>query len=217
MDTASIHQLLFTSWPGFAALLVILALVKILAPAFFRKQLGEMRVVSALRGLDTATYHHFHDLELPHPTGQGSVRIEHVVVSPYGVFVVGTTRRRGWITGTAHEPEWIQRLHFRRSRFQNPLQPQRDKVDALMQFLRLPDPPFHPLLVFTRDCAFKNPQPGIVLRDSLISTIRRHTVTMLDAAMVRRAVSRLADLQESLNREAAEKPQLHALHVRQAV
>lgn len=191
-------------WSGFTSL-------------FSRNGFGEMRVLSALRGLDPAAYRHFHNLDLPHPTERGTLRIEHVVVSQFGVFVIKTTKRRGWISGFEHDPEWVQLVHRRRNRIQNPLLQNRVMVDALMKFLKLPDPAFLPMVVFLRDCQFKSPLPGTVVHSHLVPWIRRHTVTLLDAHAAARAVSSLEAHQNPLNPEAAGKLQLHTLHVRQAV
>jgi restriction system protein len=216
MHTATILQLLFASWPGFASLLVLSALVRFLAPVFLKDHLGGMRVLSALRGLDTATYRHFQDLHLPNPAGRGTTRIEQVVVSPFGIIVIGTTRRHAWILDAEQQWPWVRRILHHRNRFHDPLLQHRIKVDALARFLNLPDPPFLPLVVFTRDCVFRTPRPGAVPAHDLVHWIRSHKVTLLDPSMVRRAVSRLAEHQDSLNLKATEKPQLHSLHVRPA-
>jgi hypothetical protein len=87
----------------------------------------------------------------------------------------------------------------------------------LMKFLILPDPPFHPVVAFPQICEFKNPHPAIIPCDSLIAWIRRRRVTMLDSSMLRKAASRLEAHEESRERKSAAAPQLHVLHVRQAV
>lgn len=217
MHTATMLQSLFASWYGLAALLGSLALVRILAPVFQLRRLDSMRVPSALRGLDPATYRHFPDLQVPLPHGGGTLRIEHVVVSPYGIFVIETTHRRGHAHRFTRGPQWFQRFLLRRSSFHDVLENHRAKVDAMMGFLKLPDPPFHPVLVCLRGCAVQTPPTGVVPADSLIHWIRQRKVTILDPSMVARSAARLDGLQESLHRDAAEKPQLHALHVRQAV
>ena len=215
MQSATILQPLFASWPGFTALLVLPVIVRILAPGLFKRHLGEMRVLSALRGLDPATYRHFHNLELPHPAGSGTLCIPHVVVSPFGIFAISACRHRGRLDGSSPCPKWLPRLHQRHHR--NPLDQNQLHVDALMNFLRIPEPPFHPVIVFMGGSGFKFPLSGVVQADSLIPWLRRHTVTMLDSSMLSRAVSRLEQQQDSLKREAVDdKLQLHTLHVRHA-
>lgn len=217
MVTATILHSLLANWLGVAGPLVLVALVRIVVPVFLRDRFGEMRVLSALRGLDPATYRHFQNIQLPHPIGRGDSRIEHVVVSNLGIFVIATTKRRGWIFGAEHEPEWVQLFYRQRSRFKNPLLRNQLMVDALKRLLDVPGQAFQPAVVFIHDCETGSPLPGIVRHDALISWIRRHTDTMLDPYLVRRAVSRLEELQNPLNPEAADKLQLHTLHVRQAV
>jgi hypothetical protein len=217
MHSATILQHLFASWSGFAALLATLILVRILAPVIQLRRLDAMRVPSALRGLDPATYRHFPDLQVPLPDGRGTLRIEHIVVSPFGIFMIDTTQRRGHSHQFTRGPEWFLRVLHRRNGFLDLMLDQRARVDALMKFLKLPDPPFRPVVVCLRGCAMQAASPEIVPADSLIHWIRQHKVTILDPRMVARSLARLEGLQETLHRETAEKPQLHALHVRQAV
>jgi hypothetical protein len=217
MHTATTLQPLLATWPGIAALLALTALVKIIARVFFNDRFSEMRVLSSLRGLDPARYRHFHNLHLPHPTTPGTIRIEHVVVSQTGIFVIETTRRRGWISGTEHEPEWVQLFHRQRRHFQNPLKRNEVMVSALAQILTLPDSAFHPVHVFLRDCDLKPTVPGILLHDSLIPWIRRQKEILLDPHSVGRAISNLEAHQHPDSHGAVSKIQLHTLHIREAV
>ncbi|MEO5913818.1 MAG: nuclease-related domain-containing protein [Luteolibacter sp.] len=94
-------QPLLSNLPIIAAFLVLLVAVKLLGSPAFKGWLGEMMVIRfGLRKLDPALYQTFHDLYLPRPDGQGSTQIDHVVVSPFGIFVIETKNYRGWIFGS---------------------------------------------------------------------------------------------------------------------
>ena len=215
MHPATLVPSLLAGWPGFAALLLCIVLAKAVITLTASRRYREMRVSSALRGLDTATYRHFPGLRLPHPDERRPVRIPHVVVSPFGIFVIDTVRRRGSIFGTEYDARWTQRLRFHTRRIANPMRRNRIHVEALMAYLDLPDPPFRPLVVFTNPCILETPHPDVVPTDQLIPWLRRHKVTILDSSMVARADARLADLRDALNRPTETQP--HELHVTQAV
>lgn len=215
MIFTALASTLLAGWPGLALLLAFLFLFKTLLILSSRRRYREMRVMSALRGLDPAVYRHFPDLRLPHPDESKPIRIPHTVVSPYGIFVLDLQARRGAIFGTEYDSHWTQRLRFRNHRFLNPLHRNRMQVESLMSYLDLPDPPFRPVVVFTNDCVLETPHPNAVPIEQLRSWIRRHKVTQLDPSMVARADARLADLQEALNRTTETQP--HELHVTQAV
>ncbi len=94
----SLQQLLIpllSKWPYFALLLGFYVLFKVLGSASFKGWFGERMVCRGLNRLDPQLYRQFHDLYLPRPDGQGSTQIDHVVVSPFGIFVVETKNYKG--------------------------------------------------------------------------------------------------------------------------
>ena len=59
---------------------------------------GEFRVRATIRRrLNRKEYRSVHDLTLP--TLDGTTQVDHVVVSPFGVFVIETKDLAGWIFG----------------------------------------------------------------------------------------------------------------------
>ena len=71
-------------------------------PAARRGLKGEVSVAlgAALR-LPSSTYARFHNLTLPVP--DGTTQVDHVFVSPFGVFVVETKNMSGWIFGNERD------------------------------------------------------------------------------------------------------------------
>src|SRR5205807_616293 len=64
-------------------------------------------------------YHHFRKIILP--TSRGSCEIDHLIVSPFGLFVIESKDRSGWIFGEESERNWTA-VHFKNKyTFQNPL------------------------------------------------------------------------------------------------
>ena len=68
---------------------------------------GERRVARKLDWL-SKEYITLNDLLLP--TRYGTTQIDHVVVSPYGIFVIETKNYKGWIFGHENSEEWKQSL-----------------------------------------------------------------------------------------------------------
>lgn len=68
---------------------------------------GEKRVARKLSWL-SKEYVVLNDILLP--THCGTTQIDHIVVSPYGVFVFETKNYKGWIFGHENSEEWTQSL-----------------------------------------------------------------------------------------------------------
>jgi len=64
-----------------------------------------------LNKLDRKQYAVFHDLYLPRPDGKGTAQIDHVVVSPFGIFVIETKNMAGWIFGDERSRQWTQSIY----------------------------------------------------------------------------------------------------------
>lgn len=73
----------------------------LLRSPWFKGRLGEWLVKTKVRRkLPADTYHAFHDVTLADEAG--STQIDHLFVSPFGLFVVETKNYKGWIFGSAH-------------------------------------------------------------------------------------------------------------------
>lgn len=70
---------------------------------------GEKRVARKLDWLPKE-YIILNDIMLP--TQYGTTQIDHIVVSPYGIFVIETKNYKGWIFGHENSEEWKQSLLF---------------------------------------------------------------------------------------------------------
>lgn len=213
----SLQQLLIpllSNWPYFALLLGFYVLFKVLASASFKGWNGERMVCRDLNRLDPQLYRQFHDLYLPRPDGQGSTQIDHVVVSPFGIFVVETKNYKGWIFGSEKQAQWTQQIFKRKHRFQNPLRQNYLHAKALTQFLDIPESHFHSLVFFIGGAEFKTPMPGNVLNRGLLPWIKSHTTTLLDPDAVQQASARLDELHRATNRKVAARDHVKALKAR---
>ena len=193
-------------WPVFLLAFAGSVLVGMIKSAGFKGWLGEaITRWFALDRLDSRAYKVFHDLYVPRPDGKGTTQIDHLVVSPFGVVVIETKNLSGWLFGQEREAEWTQVVRGQKRRFQNPLRQNRGHVQALREFLELPESAFKPVVWLIGSTIFKTPVPNGVLTRGLKGFIEGVRIPCLDAEAVQTAVARLAALERSTNRKAARR------------
>lgn len=172
-------------------LLPIIILFALLRTPSVKGYLGELwvRVAARLR-LDRRVYRAVHDVTLPTP--DGTTQIDHVFVSPYGIFVVETKHYRGWIFGGERQATWTQKLYRKSYKFQNPLRQNYKHVKALQAALVVPEETIHSMVVFVGDCTFKTAMPANVTQGAgYIRFIKSHRERVLGDAEVERLVDTL--------------------------
>ena len=92
-------------------------------------------------------------------SGTETVHIDHLVISPYGVFVIEDCGVSGSVFGSERDREWT-RLRFRRRRpFPNPLLHCEEQIQLLRRLLDVDPTCFHPLVVFSNGAESKTPLP----------------------------------------------------------
>ena len=79
---------------------------------------GEKRVATILNSLPDE-YTIFNDVYIEE-NGK-STQIDHVVFSPYGIFVIETKHYKGWIYGDERESFWTKNINGNKYEFYNPL------------------------------------------------------------------------------------------------
>jgi hypothetical protein len=140
--------------------------------------------------LDPTHYHSLNSVTLQ--TGHGTVQIDHVIVSRFGVFVVEAKNYQGWIFGAEHQAEWTQCLPGgRKFRFQNPLRQNYRHIKSLAEFLGLSDHCFHSVVMFWGDSEFKTPMPANVLSRNYATYIKSKTDVHFSDSEVTRIVTTL--------------------------
>lgn len=86
-------------------------------------------------------------------------RIDHVVVSPYGVFVIKVVQLSGWIEGSQHDDRWTRTRLAVRTGLDNPLLENQAQIAALQNLLGLEPSKFHSLVLVTGNARFGAPMP----------------------------------------------------------
>lgn len=136
-------------------------------------QIGEAAVDRKLsQSLDKSHYKVLDDVTLE--TSRGTTQIDHIVLSPFGIFVIETKNMSGWIFGSERDPYWTQSFRRSKNRFQNPLRQNYAHVKALQEVLGLNHSKFFSLVVFTGNAEFKTAKPdNVISLDRLIPFIQR--------------------------------------------
>lgn len=132
--------------------------------------------------LDKETYRRFHNVIVP--ARNGTTQIDHVIVSPYGIFVVETKNYQGWIFGSANQAQWTQSIYGKKHRFQNPLRQNYRHIKCLSDYLDLPEDRFHSVVFFIGDCKLKTENRTL----ARITPKRREEQRLYDAVALREAV-----------------------------
>jgi len=167
--------------------------------ALFKGLTGELKT-RAINGLFLDEQYRVFDNVII-PTRRGSTQIDHIIVSEYGVFVVETKDKTGWIFGDSRQSEWTQSIYGKKYRFQNPLRQNYGHVEALVEFLGIQHAQIHSVVVFWGDCEFRTPMPENVTRGGIFGGefkryIESKTALLLFPEDVARICSALARVKE---------------------
>lgn len=138
--------------------------------------LGEEIVKQKLLQLrQKGSYKVLNDIYLPIEEG-GTTQIDHIVVSPFGTFVVETKNYSGWIFADGQSPTWTQVLGNTKNQFQNPIRQNYLHLRSIVDNLGLPENLLHGIVAFADDCEFKTPRPeGVVFFNEIASYIAQFT------------------------------------------
>ncbi len=142
--------------------------------------IGEQKTAIVLwLGLRRRKYQRFHNVILP--SRNGTTQIDHLVVSPYGLFIIETKNRKGWIFGSEDQPTWTQTLYRKKYKFQNPLHQTYRQKKVLAEFLGIHTKLVHTIVYFNGDSELKTRMPRNVVNSGfgLIWHIKRYQKELL--------------------------------------
>lgn len=115
---------------------------------------GEKVVIEMLSKLPK-NYNIFNDVMLHGLTG--TVQIDHIVVSEYGIFVIETKNYKGEIFGSANDKKWKKIKNGNEMFFYNPLMQNKTHVSTLKLITQFKDDSFYiPIVAFSDDSDLKN-------------------------------------------------------------
>jgi hypothetical protein len=171
----------------------LVLLIVFLASPRFRGDIAETRVRRLLAaGLEKSRYTILNDVIIP--SSGGTVHIDHLVVSRFGVFVIESQYARGWVSGAEFQDRWKQYHLSRFTRFDNPMHRNALQLQALENLLKIPVSKLHPMVVLLGQKGFKTPMPANLLEpEKLIAYMRKKAQQLLDAEQANRVLLAIED------------------------
>lgn len=139
--------------------------------------------------LESGTYHRFHNVIIP--SKNGTTQIDHLLVSAYGLFIVETKNKKGWIFGSGDQPKWTQSIYGKKYSFQNPLRQTFRQKKVLSEYLGLDESSIQSVVFFVGDCKFKTQLPENVLNARLGKYIKRFKSPIISPLEIERIVVQL--------------------------
>ena len=138
----------------------------------FRGWFGEKKTTFNMwLSLNKRIYRGFHNVIIP--ANNGTTQIDHILVSPYGLFIVETKNRKGWIFGSEDQPTWTQSIFGDNYSFQNPLRQTYRQKKVLSKYLELNESTIRTVVYFVGDCSFKTHLPNNVINYRLGKYIKQ--------------------------------------------
>lgn len=145
-------ELILNLW--FLWIVIILVAIYRLFKPTIKGWFGEKVISLYLSKLPKNEYKLINDVTLR--TDNGTTQIDHIVVSPYGVFIIETKNYKGWITGGEKSSQWTQNIYGKKKSFLNPILQNFGHVKAVKALLRqYPDITIIPIVAFSPECELK--------------------------------------------------------------
>ena len=155
-----------------------------------RGWLGEKKTAFHLwLSLTRKTYPRFHNIIIP--SKNGTTQIDHLIISVYGIFIVETKNKKGWIFGAEKQPKWTQTLYRKKYTFPNPLRQVYRQKKVLTEFLSLDESCIKTLIYFVGDSEFRTQLPENVIDSGLGHFIKKFRTELLSKGEVQRLTIKL--------------------------
>ena len=162
-------------------LMVVILILKILSPFIpqIRGRIGESKVRKILLKLPANEYISINDVLLH--KDNGTTQIDHIVVSPFGIFVIETKNMKGKIYGDERSKKWTKYSAGHKLTFMNPIHQNYGHIKALQNFLNLPETIFVGIVVMTGSAELKfSTEYPVIYNNRLYGEITRHKLPVIE-------------------------------------
>ena len=187
-----LSQLFSTFWWVILAFVAI-GIIKAFKP-FIKGKVGEFAVALHVKlYLKDPEYILLNDCTLPDEQS-GTTQIDHILLSPYGIFIIETKNYKGWIFGSERQKMWTQKIFKKSYKFQNPLHQNYKHQKVLEQVLAdIITPEYlHSIVVFMPDCEFKTDIPVNVFRGAAwVDYVKNFKAEVIPAMKLKRIQLRI--------------------------
>ena len=131
----------------------------------FKGAFAEYKLNRLLRWRLSRQYQHFRKLKLL-TAKEEPVVIDHLVLSPFGIFVIAVKSHRGRIWGSETEANWTRQYFGRKTQVMNPLHQNFKNTEAVRNLLQISaydaTEQLHSVVAFSRVARFETPMPANV-------------------------------------------------------
>lgn len=193
-------------------LFIFISVLKLALP-YLKGKVGEYQVSQQAKAHLSEEYVLLDNITLPDGDG-GTTQIDHVILSPFGIFVIETKNYTGWIFGTARQKQWTQQIYKKKFKFQNPIHQNYKHIQVLATvFSSMIDPiHLHSVIVFSNQCEFKTQMPANVCRGKTwLNYIQQFQNTVINADQIQQ----IQDLIDQHRLEASLKTDFkHVQHLK---
>lgn len=192
MHDVNILSMLISQLWWLLLILLGLSLLRVFLPDL-KGKIGEWVVQRQAKQHLDERYILLNDLTLPDQDG-GTTQIDHVLLSPFGVFVIESKNYKGWIFGSARQKMWTQKIYKKSYQFQNPLHQNYKHTQVLSHLLAdlLEPEHLHSLVVFMPGCEFKTEMPKQVFQGAgWVNYVQELRTEVISAMRLKRLQLRL--------------------------
>ena len=197
-------------------MIIAMAVLKTKYPAI-KGAVGERFVNKKLSQLGTS-YRVFHDLYVPNDKG-GTTQVDHIVTSPYGIFVIETKHYDGWILGQENQKYWTQVIYKRKEKLYNPIWQNYGHIQAIKKYIGKEGfEPIHSIIAFSSQSTFKFKEnfksAKVIQFPQLLKVIKEWNeikISELELQEINRALEKLI-IEDK--KEKKEKKQLQKQHIK---
>ena len=196
-STEALLMRILTSIPLIAANLVALLLLVFLMTSWFGLNLpgfkgvfAEYKLNRLLRWRLPSQYQHFRKLKLLTSKDEPVV-VDHLVLSPFGIFVILVKSDRGRIWGSETQANWVRQYFGRKSQLMNPLHQNFKNTEAVRNLLQLSaydaTEQLHSVVAFNRVASFASAMPvNVCYVDGVAAFIKSFTQPCLTDEQLQR-------------------------------
>jgi len=133
-----------------------------------------------------------------------STQIDHIIVSPYAIFVIETKGYKGWILGSENAEYWTQCIYKNKYQFYNPIWQNEGHIRFLRHLLKCSDnTPFVSIVVFNNDANLKvhTPSHNVINRCDLLWTISQYQNPILSQDNIDWIINTIKQTRSDSNKE----------------
>lgn len=174
--------------------------------------IGELKTNILISFLDNSSYKIINNF-MTEINGK-SCQIDHLIVSPYGLFVIETKNYSGWIYASDND-YWTQVNYRRKNKFYNPIKQNNGHVNVLKHYLKkYSDIKYIPIVVFSSDAKFKTEVPtNVIYYHELVGIIKSYSIMNITESELIEIFEILIQINEKNNHDKSN----HVRNVKQTI